>query len=317
MAVSKRLRHEVMRRDNHTCKYCGATAPDVKLTIDHVTPVTLGGSDDPTNLVTACADCNAGKSATPPDAALVADVDRKAVEWSRAMQLAVEQRAAELATERASTEPFDHAWSCWTVAGEPVPRDANWRGSIQRFLAAGLTDEFFAAGIENTMGQTRIPASDKWRYFCGICWREVDTLQAMARQIATESAPGPAANDWDDVFEKLDPTAPFEVQPNGTEMAAENKYSVGAHPLFPAIEMCERYMQRLLEALGASRYVVDEAGHVLWDTMEVGYRAFMADEVDWAGSADERVTKAIDQAMAGFILRIKLAQPTWEPSNGS
>lgn len=27
MAVSKRLRHEVMRRDNHTCRYCGGGAP--------------------------------------------------------------------------------------------------------------------------------------------------------------------------------------------------------------------------------------------------------------------------------------------------
>jgi hypothetical protein len=37
MAVSKRLRHEVFRRDNHTCLYCGHSAPDVKITIDHAT----------------------------------------------------------------------------------------------------------------------------------------------------------------------------------------------------------------------------------------------------------------------------------------
>ena len=28
MAVSKRLRYEILRRDNHTCRYCGASAPD-------------------------------------------------------------------------------------------------------------------------------------------------------------------------------------------------------------------------------------------------------------------------------------------------
>ncbi|AWN05089.1 HNH endonuclease [Gordonia phage Easley] len=39
MAVSKRLRYEILRRDNHTCRYCGATAPDVPLTVDHVVPV--------------------------------------------------------------------------------------------------------------------------------------------------------------------------------------------------------------------------------------------------------------------------------------
>lgn len=54
MAVSKRTRYEVLRRDNHTCRYCGGSAPDVRLTVDHVLPVTLGGSDDPSNLVAAC-----------------------------------------------------------------------------------------------------------------------------------------------------------------------------------------------------------------------------------------------------------------------
>lgn len=58
MTVSKRIRFEVLRRDNYTCRYCGGSAPDVKLTVDHVMPVALG---DPTNLVTACKDCNAGK----------------------------------------------------------------------------------------------------------------------------------------------------------------------------------------------------------------------------------------------------------------
>jgi 5-methylcytosine-specific restriction endonuclease McrA len=39
MAVSKRTRYEVLRRDNHACRYCGGIAPDVILTVDHVTPV--------------------------------------------------------------------------------------------------------------------------------------------------------------------------------------------------------------------------------------------------------------------------------------
>lgn len=45
MSISKSLRYEVFRRDNHTCRYCGGTTPEVRLTIDHVTPVTLGGTD--------------------------------------------------------------------------------------------------------------------------------------------------------------------------------------------------------------------------------------------------------------------------------
>lgn len=203
MTVSKSLRHQVMRRDNYTCRYCGAQAPDVKLTIDHVTPVTLGGSDQPNNLVTACADCNTGKSANPPDAALVADIDQRAVEWSQAMQVAIERRSAELAAERGSTEPFNAAWSRWTNAvGEVVPRDANWRSSILRFLAAGLNDQFFEDAINTAMGQDRIPATDKWKYFCGICWREVDALQKIARAVAGTPASTSMVStgdpEWDD-----------------------------------------------------------------------------------------------------------------------
>src|SRR6185369_3226628 len=62
MAVSKRLRFEILRRDNHTCRYCGRSAPEVKLTVDHVKPEALGGRTEPDNLVAACSDCNAGKT---------------------------------------------------------------------------------------------------------------------------------------------------------------------------------------------------------------------------------------------------------------
>ena len=73
MAIPKRTRFEVLRRDNYTCRYCRST--DNPLTIDHVTPVSLGGTDDPSNLVAACRDCNAGKASSSPDAEHVAQVD--------------------------------------------------------------------------------------------------------------------------------------------------------------------------------------------------------------------------------------------------
>lgn len=91
MAVSKRLRYEILRRDNHACRYCGATAPTVKLNVDHVIPQALGGSDKPTNLVTACADCNSGKTSSLPNATPVADVEqgalREAIEARRAKEV--------------------------------------------------------------------------------------------------------------------------------------------------------------------------------------------------------------------------------------
>ncbi|MBL8780053.1 MAG: HNH endonuclease [Alphaproteobacteria bacterium] len=62
--LSKRVRFQVLLRDKFTCQYCGAKAPDVALQIDHIVPVSRGGSRDMSNLRTACEPCNAGKSAS-------------------------------------------------------------------------------------------------------------------------------------------------------------------------------------------------------------------------------------------------------------
>lgn len=66
-SLSKSVRFEVFKRDSFTCQYCGKTAPDVVLHVDHIKPVAMGGDNDILNLVTACESCNAGKSATPLD----------------------------------------------------------------------------------------------------------------------------------------------------------------------------------------------------------------------------------------------------------
>jgi hypothetical protein len=62
--VSPKMRFEVLRRDSFTCRYCGQSAPNVILHIDHITPVSNGGVSDISNLVTACSACNYGKGAS-------------------------------------------------------------------------------------------------------------------------------------------------------------------------------------------------------------------------------------------------------------
>lgn len=118
MALSRRLRFEILRRDGHTCRYCGAMAPDVALTVDHVVPVTLGGSDDPSNLVAACADCNAGKSSVPADAPLVADVANDALRWQRAIEQARLEFEAERAVVDELCQQFWDLWMDWTYEVE-------------------------------------------------------------------------------------------------------------------------------------------------------------------------------------------------------
>ena len=59
--ISPKLRFEVLKRDKYVCQYCGACGPDVELEIDHIIPVSRGGTDDIDNLKTACFRCNRGK----------------------------------------------------------------------------------------------------------------------------------------------------------------------------------------------------------------------------------------------------------------
>ncbi|MGY5033270.1 HNH endonuclease [Streptomyces sp. 900116325] len=70
MSVPKRVRFEVLRRDSFRCRYCGASAASAPLTVDHVKPTVLGGTDAPENLVTCCEPCNSGKTSTLPDGAV-------------------------------------------------------------------------------------------------------------------------------------------------------------------------------------------------------------------------------------------------------
>jgi len=61
--LPQKLRYEVLRRDGFTCQYCGRKPPEVELEVDHIDPVSAGGPDEVSNLITSCKDCNRGKGA--------------------------------------------------------------------------------------------------------------------------------------------------------------------------------------------------------------------------------------------------------------
>lgn len=68
-AIPDRIRLQVLKRDNFTCRSCGrspALYPElqidvIRLEIDHYAPHSKGGSDSLDNLQTLCMQCNRGK----------------------------------------------------------------------------------------------------------------------------------------------------------------------------------------------------------------------------------------------------------------
>jgi len=185
MGVSRRLRFEVLRRDGHVCRYCGARSPEVKLVVDHVVPEALGGRTEPANLVTSCEPCNSGKTSTAPDSVLVEDVASDALRWSRAISAAAAQMLADQEVRDEGAATFERRWNesrSWTL-----PPD--WRASVDRFLSAGLPMPVLLACLDKAVANKNIAYSDTFRYMCGIAWKKVTELQEAARRQLGDTAP--------------------------------------------------------------------------------------------------------------------------------
>lgn len=166
MAVGKRLRFQIFRRDNFACRYCGITAQaGAVLEVDHVTPRSAGGKDVPTNLVTACEDCNNGKSDIPLGAPVVEDVPQADFQAALAMRNSSSDHPYAKLIERAE-ELEVTAGLFWYVglqrsADSELQRSVDYvtsgRASVSRALAiaAGyeeddLADAAMAAGQDGT-----------------------------------------------------------------------------------------------------------------------------------------------------------------------
>lgn len=61
--MTKSKKERIKARDNYMCRKCKSRE---QLTIDHIVPVDLGGTDDDDNLQTLCKGCNIMKTNKPP-----------------------------------------------------------------------------------------------------------------------------------------------------------------------------------------------------------------------------------------------------------
>ena len=67
--ITAGVRSKVFARDSYRCRHCGiSTALGAVLHVDHIIPISKGGTSDLGNLQTLCQDCNLGKSNRLPTA---------------------------------------------------------------------------------------------------------------------------------------------------------------------------------------------------------------------------------------------------------
>lgn len=181
MTISKRTRFEVLRRDEHTCQYCGARAPEVTLHIDHVEPVALGGSDRPDNLLTACSACNSGKGSIAPDAPLVSGLSDRAAAYALGMVDTMTRFRATVEEGDTYVETFEDVWNRFSVAGDTVPMPIDYEATLHRWYRMGVPERVIDLAVKAAMAKEmpRTMRSDfpRWAYFCGVVWRQIEQLQ--------------------------------------------------------------------------------------------------------------------------------------------
>ncbi|SFM00232.1 HNH endonuclease [Bradyrhizobium sp. NFR13] len=171
IALSKKTRFEVFKRDGFRCVYCGATPSEtVLLEADHIHPVAAGGTNDIDNLVTACDACNRGKGArlltsVPPT------LEEKALEVAeREAQIRAYYEILDAKKQRKD----DELWSIADIYMERFGDDNILRtrlASIGTFLdRLDYHEVVEAMEIATRKMSSRVPA---FNYFCGICWRKI------------------------------------------------------------------------------------------------------------------------------------------------
>jgi len=172
MAVSRKIRFEVFKRDGFKCSYCGKAPPTVILEVDHIDPKSRGGKDHINNLLTACFDCNRGKKNIPLDKIPLQLKDNLDALKEKEDQLK-EYRKFALKIEKRIIEDMDDICKIYSDQYPKWNLTDHFRNTtLRRFLALLPKHEIVDALY---IGISRYPSNETSviRYFCGICWNKI------------------------------------------------------------------------------------------------------------------------------------------------
>jgi 5-methylcytosine-specific restriction endonuclease McrA len=172
ISIPKRVRFEVFKRDGFTCQYCGAHPPSVVLHVDHVHPVSQGGTNDIDNLVTACEACNQGKSDV-----LLSDIPQSLQEKAAQIvekeeQIKGYQRVLADKRQRISDEA-DLVNDVYELLNPGYTLNESSLVSVRLFIEKlGVGTVMEAMQIAMTANHIKT-TNRQFKYFCGICWNRI------------------------------------------------------------------------------------------------------------------------------------------------
>ena len=168
-SISKKTRFEVFKRDNFCCQYCGNTPPKVILEVDHIIPACCGGNNSIDNLTTSCFECNRGKGG----------------EKLTVLPETIEEKSAILKEKQEQLKKYesflqeiddDLDKKTWKIIKElSLIRD----NTTQKVYYSSIKKFIRLLGYFECLDATEITSikcinsdSQRFRYFCGICWNK-------------------------------------------------------------------------------------------------------------------------------------------------
>lgn len=172
-SISKKTRFEVFKRDSFCCQYCSARSPNVLLEIDHIVPVSKGGKNDIDNLLTACFDCNRGKSDN-----LLKSIPATLLEKTKSKKESLKQYKdylKALEEERIVFEmQIDAVQDIFSATFTTFVFTDKFRLSVKKFIEV-LGVEETKISMESACRRIR-DRNKASLYFCGICWGKIKAL---------------------------------------------------------------------------------------------------------------------------------------------
>jgi hypothetical protein len=171
MSITKRNRFEVFKRDGFRCAYCGKEPPNVVLEVDHIDPKSKGGKDHLNNLLTACFDCNRGKSNIPLEKAPLQLQENLEILKEKEDQLREYRRYIKKVEARINRDieeinaVYAQAFPGWELSNQFK------QVTLKKFTSL-LPQHIIIESLHNAI--FRINNKDQAiKYFCGICWNKI------------------------------------------------------------------------------------------------------------------------------------------------
>lgn len=172
IALTKKIRFEVFKRDGFKCVYCGNTPPNVLLEVDHVIPVSKGGTNQIDNLVCSCYDCNRGKSAneltnlpeTIQSKAELLKLKTKQYKELKKLQIEADEILNDEVNEIHYIYKEHFPYHCF---------NDKFKLSVKMFLSK-LGFMVVKDAMERSCA--RFNSYTSLDYFCGICWNKIRGL---------------------------------------------------------------------------------------------------------------------------------------------